>query len=497
LADPSAILSCLRVSRRFHALAYQHIDVLYRHVFVDRDTVKSVFQGIEWARLEEQWTVAPRRSRSYDGYSDDDNELDSLDNDQGIGLSEHCSSPSDSSQEPGWSSSSTSTWDLDIRRLRNLGRRFVPDYSDLENSGEEGDGERTFYYLADESDCGDGEERHSYGGSIWSEGGSGVGDEEWDWSVSDFMSPSRVIEVGEAENEQGGKRNHCWTEEGDDWDALAGVASRKRRRRWSRDESDPNREWSEGSEGDSESSRSNWDITKSSANSRSPSLDHTSSEDECDREPLHSKAQTVPLIDAIPRVDEPGLRRPSLPISPGSSLFPWDYEYSSDGDAQHTRKSYALSKCQVLTLSDRWSRTDLRDHSHNILHNGKAHQLLAAVTTLRILPPPDSTNNIDNDGITALCEQEGHCRFVRELSPRKIVHRNLGDAVAELQWEKAVDELVLFLPFAGWTDPTHYPEYSTEYGIACSRTKASTIVLGPGIKKGSQTRRPVSGHREW
>jgi hypothetical protein len=73
----------------------------------------------------------------------------------------------------------------------------------------------------------------------------------------------------------------------------------------------------------------------------------------------------------------------------------------------------------------------------------------------------------------------------------------LGVAVAELQWEKAVDELVLFLPFAGWTDPTDYPEYSTEYGIACSRTKASTIVLGPGIKKGGRTRRPVPSYREW
>ena len=225
--------------------------------------------------------------------------------------------------------------------------------------------------------------------------------------------------------------------------------------------------------------------------------DDTSSEDESDCDPVHATAQAVPAMDEIHRTEEPRTHRLSSPIPAGSSLFPWDYEYSSDGDAQHTRKSYALSKCQVLTLSDRWSRTDLREHSHDILHNGKAHQLLPAVTTLRILPPPDSTNNIENDGITALCEQEGHCRFVRELSPRKIVHRNLGDAVEELQWEKAVDELVLFLPFAGWTHPTDYPEYSTEYGIACSRTKASTIVLGPGIKKGRRTRRPVPGYSEW
>jgi hypothetical protein len=393
-------------------------------VFIDRNTVQSVFQGIDWARLEEKWTVAPRRSRSYDGYSDDDNELDTLDHDQEIGLNEHYPSPSDSSLESIRSCSSTGTWDLDIRRLRNIGRRFVPEYSDLENSGEEGDDERACCHLADESECGDREARVSFCGSVWSDGESVAGDEEWDPSDSDCMVPSHVFEVGEEEYEQEGKRSHCWTEEGDDWDDLAGVASRKRRRRWSRDESDPDREWSKGSEGDSESSSSNWDITNSSANNRSPSLDHTSSDDECDREPLHLKAQTVPPLDAIPRADEPRLRRLSLPISPGSSLFPWDYEYSSDGDAQHTRKSYALSKCQVLTLSDRWSRTDLRDHSHDIFHNGKAHQLLPAVTTLRILPPPDSTNNIDNDGITALCEQEGHCRFVRELSPRKIVHRN-------------------------------------------------------------------------
>ena len=58
------------------------------------------------------------------------------------------------------------------------------------------------------------------------------------------MSASHVFEVQEEEYEQRGKRNHHWVEEGDDWDGLAGVAPRKRSR-WSRDESDPDREWSE------------------------------------------------------------------------------------------------------------------------------------------------------------------------------------------------------------------------------------------------------------
>lgn len=54
-AHRTAILSCLQVNKRYHSLAFQHIDTVYEHVFIDRDTVDSVFEGIDSALIEKRW----------------------------------------------------------------------------------------------------------------------------------------------------------------------------------------------------------------------------------------------------------------------------------------------------------------------------------------------------------------------------------------------------------------------------------------------------------
>jgi hypothetical protein len=56
-ADRTAILSCLQVNKRYHSLAFRHIDTVYKHVFIDRDAVDSVFEGIDWALIEKRWTT--------------------------------------------------------------------------------------------------------------------------------------------------------------------------------------------------------------------------------------------------------------------------------------------------------------------------------------------------------------------------------------------------------------------------------------------------------
>jgi hypothetical protein len=54
-ADRTAILSCLRVSRHHHALAIQRVDAVYNHVFIDRDSIDSVFDCIDWELVEKGW----------------------------------------------------------------------------------------------------------------------------------------------------------------------------------------------------------------------------------------------------------------------------------------------------------------------------------------------------------------------------------------------------------------------------------------------------------
>jgi hypothetical protein len=66
---------------------------------------------------------------------------------------------------------------------------------------------------------------------------------------------------------------------------------------------------------------------------------------------------------------------------------------------------------------------------------------------LRLLPDPLAKHEENWQ-----CSRGARCRFLRQLSPRKIVHRN-GDTHIELVGgRQAPTELVIFLPYAQWPD---------------------------------------------
>jgi hypothetical protein len=144
---------------------------------------------------------------------------------------------------------------------------------------------------------------------------------------------------------------------------------------------------------------------------------------------------------------------------------------------RHAWKVYALSKCKRLTMCDTWTTLglDTRHHTHNLLHNGKAHQLFPMVETVRIIPLASASKQV-----TPLCSAHGSCPFIQEISPKKVVHRN-GTANGFALTDEPVDELVLFLPNGQWPDDMDY-DYRVQTleqrlgGVNCNTIK---LVFGP------------------
>lgn len=146
---------------------------------------------------------------------------------------------------------------------------------------------------------------------------------------------------------------------------------------------------------------------------------------------------------------------------------------------QHSRKVHALSKCTTLTLCDTWTTygLDTRLHTHNLLHNGKAHQLFPSIETVRVIPVTSAHHTI-----TPLCSARGCCPFIQELSPKKLVQRNVS-ANGHIWSEGPVDELVLFLPDRQWPVDMEedYMTESVEDRFAGMRCKIIRLVFGPPL----------------
>jgi hypothetical protein len=224
----------------------------------------------------------------------------------------------------------------------------------------------------------------------------------------------------------------------------------RKRTRHSRDESDSEREWKtpskdiSGTEEELESGQSS--ATRSCVASESESDDESTS---------HLTGSGSTGVDQV-NLTRSAARYPTTqeargPSPSNFSTASFDYEYSSDADAQHTRKVHALSQCRILTLSDRhideegdsysdsydygysygdryseryshgyrdrYSDRERHDHydspsdprhTHKVLHNGKAHLLFPDVVTLRILNP-QSSHPAANTGIENLCRAGRSC----------------------------------------------------------------------------------------
>jgi hypothetical protein len=128
-------------------------------------------------------------------------------------------------------------------------------------------------------------------------------------------------------------------------------------------------------------------------------------------------------------------------------------------------------------MCDTWTTLGLgtRYHTHNLLHDGKAHQLFPLVETVRIIPLASAHKQV-----TPLCSAHGSCPFIQEISPKKLVHRNCTANGFSLT-DEPVDELVLFLPNGQWPDDMEY-DYRVQNleqrlgGVNCNIIK---LVFGP------------------
>jgi len=121
------------------------------------------------------------------------------------------------------------------------------------------------------------------------------------------------------------------------------------------------------------------------------------------------------------------------------------------------------------------SGLDTRYHTHNLLHNGKDHQLFPLVETVRIIPLASA-----HKAITPLCSAHGSCPFIQEISPKKLVHSNCMANGFALTIEP-VDELVLFLPNGQWPDDMEY-DYrvqTLEESLSVVNCNIIKLVFGP------------------
>jgi hypothetical protein len=156
---------------------------------------------------------------------------------------------------------------------------------------------------------------------------------------------------------------------------------------------------------------------------------------------------------------------------------------------RHTWKAYALSNCTNVTLCDTWATIDRdsRYHTHNVLHNGKAHQLFPHVETIRVIPFPSAHSNI-----TTLCSAEEHCPFIQDIAPKKLVHRNVTLTGFELTSEP-VDELVLFLPDRKWPEDSEFSHAVAylEDRLAKAGSKIIKLVFGPPLADKNRPERHI------
>lgn len=101
-------------------------------------------------------------------------------------------------------------------------------------------------------------------------------------------------------------------------------------------------------------------------------------------------------------------------------------------------------------------------------------------------------------GIENICHRGRSCPFIKELSPTKVVHRNVGRNCGDVEWSKAPDELVLFFPYAGWL-----PDHATGrqgQGLRCISTassKALKIIFGPYVEPEYPSRNILRLEHDW
>jgi hypothetical protein len=504
-------------------------------VFIDRYTVNSVFQGIIWSRLG-----AIRRYSSWESLSQY-RAPDRIDPEATEEEARRVKRKLHRERLQEKHQAKAKLWNPELAvYIRNEEDEEDEDmYSDEDGMYTPVDSDVTMSFFSEEES--DFEGRRSSTGSRWS-GDSQSASEMEDISghrgqCSLLDDASKALKWDDIVHGVQGD-----VEDGSRLERNDGVVPQIRDR-WSRDGSDSEREWSTPSDVWSDSGQEVRDNRSASVDSGLPSESRSDSESTCHL----PRWKRMPVTKRpASRMEEP-VDRDIRQRSPSKdSTTSWEYEYSSDADAQHTRKQHAISKCRILTLSDRFVKRydhddgegydyghnhyygdqysyrhhdyhsdryrDRRDdnhidhsyphprlHSHRILHNGKAHLLLSGVTTLRTVTPwfshPAETTGVEN-----ICHRGGSCPFIQGLSPTKVVHRNVGRSCGSVDWTRAkvLNELVLFFPYAGWL-PDHVTDQHHQglQHISTASTKALKIIFGPYVEPEYPSRSILRLEYDW
>jgi len=496
-------------------LAYRHIDVLYRHVFIDRYTVHSVFRGIIWSRVG----YVPRVS-SWESLSEfrvqHKTDPDVVDED-----ARRVKRSSARSTQQQKRQAKAKRWNPEVADYSYDEEEQEDDYNYSEDEGFHTpiDSDVTMSFFSEEESDFEGQESDT--GSRWSGDSQSISEMEdirGHWGQQSLPDDgSKAISYNDIVYGNGYFHGE---ESSSEWEDQTDL---QKRGRSSSDGGYSAREWSTPSPIPSGSVKELNSDQSSTPDGELGSSDE--SEPESAEHSTHSRWDYVTETKMIPTTqsEDPRYERQQSSSNVSTTPSEYEYEYSSDRDAQHTRKLYALSRCRVLTLSDRYVNRDgygsldsysyrhshnygygyhtdrYRDrqdhddyidqdyphplrHSHTILHNGKAHLLLAGIETLRTVLPwfshPTETTGIEN-----ICHRGRSCPFVNALSPLKVVHRNVGRKCGSVSWGKTLNELVLFFPFAGWL-PDHVTGRQDEGLSNLSRgaAKACKIIFGPYVE---------------
>jgi hypothetical protein len=416
-------------------LALRNIDILYRHVFIARDTLNSVFEGIQWDRVEEGWSesISELPSSSEEEW-DEEEESDDV-SDQALNQNRY------GYQVPAYGrhkSDSEVTYrfsDADTLSLHSLNRGGMSPGDRAEDEFDE----TLDHYLSDVSGSGSCD-------ALEAGYGSEHGDEAKATPYSSQTSDDSSFR--DSDDDRSNETYSCGSDEEASaaYDTYGGLNLLDGSDS-SDDMEDADEDTDDASNQDSSEGTESWLV---GSNGRAYAMDTASSSSDAKQHAFGaSKSQkaesdTLPVLDATVSGHHIGTGSPEIPTMPSY--------FSMDSAHRHQYKLFALSKCRVLILSDisGYSHKDGKQFTHPALHNAKTHRLFTHIETLRFLPEPLAVNGEDWIHL-----RKGLCRFWRQLSPRKMVyriggHRIGGAHIGNDAIRHAPNEIEISLPYTQW-----------------------------------------------
>jgi hypothetical protein len=297
-------------------------------VFIDRYTVDSVFQGIIWSRLG-----AIRRYSSWESLSQY-RVPERIDPEATEEEARRVKRKLNRESQQEKRQAKAKLWNPELA-IYSRDEEDEDIYSDEDGMYTPVDSDVTMSFMSEEES--DFEARRSSTGSRWS-GDSHSASEMEDISghrgqcsllddASKALKWDDIVHGVQGDVEDGSKLER---EDG---------AVPPTRDRWSRDESDSEREWSTPSDFSSDSGQDIQNKRSASVDSGLPSESRSDEEPTCQQPRRKRMSTTKRPASTMEDLVDLDIRQRS---PRNASAAPWEYEYSSDADAQHTRKQHAL-----------------------------------------------------------------------------------------------------------------------------------------------------------